>query len=336
MKNFLVHPKCLSSPNPNLIRTFAGLFLLTVATQSQASVDYQSGSFTESSSDFGIERTYSSRSLFVGVFGFGWCSRLDTYIELSPDIKPQLNRCGKPVNGAVMTANAQGFLYTDNNQFKFQFTTKGHLKNVKDSEGNTFRMLRDPDLDRVMEIQWQSQVRKFTYKNDLLLGVTDSSMETTQYKYDLYNNLTEVIRADESQLRLTYDLVHDRLIEIQDPKTQCREVLEYHRGGSDHHFVDRKKMCHSHPISQSRHEYWYKLDGSKSRTLSKSRVQHGTELIETIYDVRVGLPQRVSLIGGELGVSVAFDRAGQISGILSSQPGRELEAAARLLKMINL
>ena len=44
--------------------------------------------------DLKIQRTYNSRSLFNGIFGFGWCSDLETKIETTPEGNLELTECG--------------------------------------------------------------------------------------------------------------------------------------------------------------------------------------------------------------------------------------------------
>jgi YD repeat-containing protein len=69
----------------------------------QAAVNMRNGGYTESWIDFidpgqgyplRIERHYSSRSLFNGLFGFGWCSNLETFIEVTTDGILNLTECG--------------------------------------------------------------------------------------------------------------------------------------------------------------------------------------------------------------------------------------------------
>ncbi|MEQ1876403.1 MAG: DUF6531 domain-containing protein, partial [Bdellovibrionia bacterium] len=44
--------------------------------------------------DFKVERTYNSRSLFNGIFGFGWCSDYETSLEVEADSSLKLTECG--------------------------------------------------------------------------------------------------------------------------------------------------------------------------------------------------------------------------------------------------
>jgi hypothetical protein len=68
-----------------------------------AAVNMRNGSYTESWIDLidpedgfemKIERFYSSRSLFLGVFGFGWCSNFETNLNITSDGIINLTECG--------------------------------------------------------------------------------------------------------------------------------------------------------------------------------------------------------------------------------------------------
>jgi YD repeat-containing protein len=44
--------------------------------------------------DFKVVRTYNSRSLFNGMFGFGWCSDFETTMEVTPEGNIKVKECG--------------------------------------------------------------------------------------------------------------------------------------------------------------------------------------------------------------------------------------------------
>ena len=44
--------------------------------------------------NFRVSRTYNSRSIFNGMFGFGWCSDFETMIEKLPEGRLKLTECG--------------------------------------------------------------------------------------------------------------------------------------------------------------------------------------------------------------------------------------------------
>ena len=44
--------------------------------------------------DFKIQRHYNSRSIFSGMFGYGWCSDYETTLERTPEGGLKLQECG--------------------------------------------------------------------------------------------------------------------------------------------------------------------------------------------------------------------------------------------------
>src|SRR5580692_2070444 len=89
------------------------LVFLLPAT-SMAIVDMKSANYSESWTDLivpgvgydlRINRTYNSRSLFNGIFGFGWCSDYETKIEVTPDSFLRLTECGGGMEIIFTTKN---------------------------------------------------------------------------------------------------------------------------------------------------------------------------------------------------------------------------------------
>lgn len=77
--------------------------LLVMPTNGHALVDMRNANYSDSWLDlnisglgynFRVNRTYNSRSIFVGMFGFGWCSDFETVIEKLPEGRLKLTECG--------------------------------------------------------------------------------------------------------------------------------------------------------------------------------------------------------------------------------------------------
>ncbi|MDE0092020.1 MAG: DUF6531 domain-containing protein, partial [Oligoflexia bacterium] len=77
------------------------LFILPLG--SLAIVDTRSAGYSKTFVDFKtddlnypleIKRTYNSRSLYNGLFGFGWCSNLETRLTVLPDGMIKIVECG--------------------------------------------------------------------------------------------------------------------------------------------------------------------------------------------------------------------------------------------------
>lgn len=95
------------------------LFLLLVTfflpLTSHALVDMRNANFADTWVDLEIpgsgynlqvQRTYNSRSLFNGMFGYGWCSDFETSLEPSADGNLKLTECGAGMEVIYSTASA--------------------------------------------------------------------------------------------------------------------------------------------------------------------------------------------------------------------------------------
>ncbi len=103
-----------STKKINAIAAAASLTIMAVALpQADATVDMKNANYTESWIDIQVagsgyalkvQRTYNSRSVFNGMFGFGWCSDFETKIEKTPEGTLKLQECGA---GQEITYRAQ-------------------------------------------------------------------------------------------------------------------------------------------------------------------------------------------------------------------------------------
>jgi YD repeat-containing protein len=79
------------------------LLALFIPAASYAIVDMKGANYSDSWTDIvvpgvgydlRVNRTYNSRSLFNGLFGFGWCSDFETKIDVTPESTLKLTECG--------------------------------------------------------------------------------------------------------------------------------------------------------------------------------------------------------------------------------------------------
>ena len=80
-----------------------GIFFLLFVFQAQGLIDTKNANYTKTFVDIAllgaglpllVERTYNSRSLYKGLFGYGWCSNLETRLEVMPDNTLMVVECG--------------------------------------------------------------------------------------------------------------------------------------------------------------------------------------------------------------------------------------------------
>ncbi len=79
------------------------IFIQVYSAMSLALIDMKDANYVETLVDVDlggpgyilkVERTYNSRSIYDGIFGFGWCSGFETKIEVTPDSKIKVIECG--------------------------------------------------------------------------------------------------------------------------------------------------------------------------------------------------------------------------------------------------
>ena len=85
---------------------------LFVSFSAMALVDTKNGNYTKtyvdfSSDGFTLERAYNSRSIYRGLFGYGWCSNLETRVEVLPDNSLKVVECGGGLEVAYGRPNRQ-------------------------------------------------------------------------------------------------------------------------------------------------------------------------------------------------------------------------------------
>lgn len=86
------------------MKWISGIFILFLfSVNSHAIIDMKNANFSTSWTDLKVPgtgyemkvlRTYNSRSLFVGMFGYGWCSEFETKLVISPDNSLKIFECG--------------------------------------------------------------------------------------------------------------------------------------------------------------------------------------------------------------------------------------------------
>ncbi|MGZ3803279.1 MAG: DUF6531 domain-containing protein, partial [Pseudobdellovibrionaceae bacterium] len=86
-----------------MIKSAFTTLLLFSAFQAQALVDMKNANYSNtwidmdvpgSGYDLKVVRTYNSRSLFNGMFGFGWCSDFETSLEVNAEGNLKVTECG--------------------------------------------------------------------------------------------------------------------------------------------------------------------------------------------------------------------------------------------------
>lgn len=91
-------------------------FLMVVSSYSAfAIVDMKDANYSETWTDLDlggpgyilkVNRTYNSRSIYDGMFGFGWCSDFETKLEITPESNIKVTECGGGMETVFQDGNS--------------------------------------------------------------------------------------------------------------------------------------------------------------------------------------------------------------------------------------
>ncbi|WP_294354435.1 RHS repeat-associated core domain-containing protein [uncultured Clostridium sp.] len=170
--------------------------------------------------EFLIERKYESTNYETGVFGFGWTSNFESYIEEYDDYIEVSCSDGHVekfniVDGEYINTKNGAKLYTLNKVkdiwiFKsyseektYKYNELGKLINVIDRYGNTLTITYiDKNIETITT--FSNYKLFFTCKDNKVIQIKDELGRTVQYKYD-GDYLTEVVHVDQGITRYNYD-----------------------------------------------------------------------------------------------------------------------------------
>ena len=192
------------------------VLVLTLPSLSQADVNMKDASFLVKLTDisvpgFKLERTYNSRSLHQGLFGFGWCTdfekklvfekdkillhdcALDQMVEVKPQKKKKLWIVLR--NKETQTYNLSGQLVSlqkpHQRKQSFHYSSEGTLEKIAISPRLQFRLIPSTGafIAKVERLKGPSplQVWQYQYRNGDWIG-SGENIAT----YDDFHNLTEL------------------------------------------------------------------------------------------------------------------------------------------------
>ncbi|HEX4924988.1 MAG TPA: DUF6531 domain-containing protein [Bdellovibrionales bacterium] len=106
------------------------LITLQAPLTAAAGVNMKSGSFSQTWRDLGgLTRSYDSHSMHDGLFGFGWCSELETKLRFR-DGRPELERCGLAAPGVRVARRSETYVFAARGGSELVFDRLGRLTNA--------------------------------------------------------------------------------------------------------------------------------------------------------------------------------------------------------------
>ncbi len=263
------------------------IFILTIFTSqfSVAGINLFNGDYSRTEVDFttpsgqlSIQRTYNSKGRFQGLFGLGWCSNLETRLEIKKT-EITLVECG---DGRHITFawNTQLGSYASANwpQYKIQKTHSGYRRSmgvalIEDfniqgelvkrilADGSQFTLIRQANSSAITQIltgsgeavgfqfgkdkvviKDQGASLEYVLENGLLKSVVYPDGKKTLYSYDLSQHLQKIVSRDNDQVTIGYVQGGDRVQQLT-TKDGCVQLLSYEPAGKNKYEILTSKKC---------------------------------------------------------------------------------------------
>lgn len=295
-----------------------------ISTSASAAVNMKDASFTKSFSDFQeLQRTYSSRSLHDGVFGFGWCSAFEKKLEFSANGEVILKDCMQTTetlyknsvssDGELlkftdskyivrgkdqkMIFNKNGELITlrfnDGPSFDLTYDQSGFLRKITSSKKSILRLNYDYRIRKVLEvISNREKSVQYKYQEKNLIQAIQTKSENHNYKYDKLHNLIEIRYPDLSAELLTYNTATDRVLTFRD-RSGCIDTYQYAQK-ENYMSSTLEKLCSQRITSRVQFEFFEKIRSDGLTYLDKLKISNGTLTKEITYDAFSGTAKKIT------------------------------------------
>lgn len=164
-----------------------------------------------------VDRTYNSRSLYDGIFGFGWCSDFETRLEITPEGNIRLIECG---SGAETVYMPQEFNRKDIDRTigllmpkikQTQSLDEKSLKALQEELVSNQRLRSKYATDFKIRVEPKEgmqyyangrEVEKFVYAKGIY---TRTLVSGTQMRFNNQGNLTHIYDASGNYLKFDYE-----------------------------------------------------------------------------------------------------------------------------------
>ncbi len=203
-------------------------FLLLLSLKSFAVVDMKNANYSNtwtdikvngSGYDLKLERTYNSRTLFNGIFGFGWCSNFETSLDVTSEGHLKVKECGA---GSEILFSAREVTRKEVDSTIEQIITKMKADKTKPKTEEYFKKLREEltryddtrsDMARLMGIKIPIKEGTKFYANgkevDSIIFTKTyyerSLLDGTKQRFSLQGKMTAAYDKNGNVLKLEYE-----------------------------------------------------------------------------------------------------------------------------------
>ena len=201
--------------------------------------------------DLSVIGSYNSRSLFVGKFGFGWCSSIETNLEITPEGTLKLTECGDGMETVFSPQGSSDELKTTVSQIMKEVRSHEAGKQDKYYKDIENQLMNDPDtrIDYAKRFRIKRDIKEGTvfYANgkgvDTILkkpdGFTRTLQDGSSQKFDLNGSLSHLYDRNGNSIKLTWK--GDQIQDIVDSNGR-KLSFSYHTNGKVKEIVGPNKI----------------------------------------------------------------------------------------------
>ncbi|HEY8272006.1 MAG TPA: DUF6531 domain-containing protein [Pseudobdellovibrionaceae bacterium] len=277
---------------------------------------------------FQLRRTYNSRSLHPGLFGFGWCSDFEKSLDLnrSDQILLQDCRLNAPIrfkkikenlyespNKETLELKENHYLRTTTEKTFQKYNKLGKLLSLIDTAGDHLDLsysgngflqkiiFKDIEQNINFDLNHRhiqviksknGQEISYRYENNNLTQVNNSWKNIFLYSYDEFHNLTRIQAPQGGQEVLTYDAEKDWILRIDSANgtlNKCAEIFHYYQKKDMSYVSTAEKRCAGKSIAKTIYEFRYRKRADGSKYLEQVNVTQGNKIQRISYQNKPGL-----------------------------------------------
>jgi hypothetical protein len=322
-----------------LLVTIASTLLLS--PKIRAEINMKDASYRNSFSDSKeILRTYNSRSLYSGFFGFGWCSNLEKSLNITNNKEISLKDCdldspfvltdennflktrtflNQLTKDRVIFKSGLYTLYSPNGEIKV-FNRKGQLtvmttkgeKVTLEYSGDSLTRLKTPDgitlqffyndSNQITKIETSNkQSALYLYEKENLIQSVNFQRQSFLYEYDQLNNMVRLQYPDKTEENIVYNNDYDRVLKIQ-LKNNCTEYYDFYNKNNNplNQVSTLTRKCDNKTTDQFIYEFWYKQTPDGLKYLERYKIKQNTQTIDITYQPLDENPIRIIKNGKDL------------------------------------
>lgn len=235
--------------------------LLLPSAVSLADVNMKDASYIHSASEIGppiFRKTYNSRSLFIGTFGFGWCAEFERTLSPIDGVRRHCGQTSRPV--ARKKSDSWDLILSDGSLEIYDF--QGRLKALKspgsppailsyrnDSKlesisvrGEKFIFTYDSKTGAIQSINSSRKSVAYAFSGRDLAGFKASGKEAVSFRYDGFHNLVEARTASGKFEKIKYADRTDEIKSIQ-ASNGCSEEFKFEKRSDTELRASAQRTC---------------------------------------------------------------------------------------------